>query len=134
MVPSNNQYLVVVVEDDDGMRQAICRVLEVEGFTAKAFVSAEALLAAGAVASAHCLVLDIRLPGMSGFELQRQLSAAGRVPPVVFITAHDVPSARRQAVANAGGYLVKPFPSHALVEAVNHAIDGSEASPHRGLS
>jgi FixJ family two-component response regulator len=122
MASGENEKLVVVVEDDDGMQQAIRRVLEVEGFTAKVFASAEALLAAGVAAHAHCLVLDIRLPGISGFELQRRLTAIGRMPPVVFITAHDVPSSRNQAIANADGYLVKPFLSQALVDAVNRAI------------
>ena len=104
------------------MRQAIRRSLEVKGFEATLFDSAEALLAAGVASMAKCLVLDIHLPGMSGFDLQRHLAAAGSKLPIVFITAHDVPRIREQALASANGYLVKPFSSDALVEAVTRAV------------
>ncbi len=78
------------------MRAAIQRFLEVEGFEAMPFDSAEALLASGAVSQAECMVLDVHLPGMSGFELQRHLADAGTPLPVVFITAHDLPRLRRR--------------------------------------
>ena len=112
----------MVVEDDEGIRQAIRRLLEVKGFEATLFDSAEALLAAGVASKAQCLVLDIHLPGMSGFDLQRHLAAAGTDLPVVFITAHDLPRIRERALASADGYLVKPFSSAALVDAVTHAL------------
>ena len=104
------------------MRHAIRRLLEIEGFEAGLFDSAEALLEAGVAPDAKCLVLDIQLPGMSGFDLQRHLEAAGAARPVIFITAHDLPRIRERALANADSYLVKPFLSETLVDAVTRAL------------
>jgi FixJ family two-component response regulator len=115
---------VVVVEDDESSRQAFERVLNAAGFRARAFPSAETLLAAGAASGAACLVLDIHLPGLSGFELRRELARTGRrLPPVIFITGHDNPAARRQAAAlSAAAYLPKPFAGRTLVETVARAV------------
>jgi FixJ family two-component response regulator len=98
----------------------------------------KALRNAGTVrAAAGCLVLDVRLPGMSGFELYRALRQSGIEPPVIFITAHDEPSAREQAAqAGAVAYLAKPFHGRRLVDAVNRALAGSDpdaADEQRGL-
>jgi FixJ family two-component response regulator len=112
----------LVVEDDEGMRTAIRRLLEAEGFEASLFDSAEALLAADVTSQAQCLVLDIHLPGMSGLELQRHLVGAGTTLPVVFITAHDWSPIRQQALASGDGYLAKPFSGEALVEAITRAL------------
>src|SRR5579862_6119180 len=87
---------VYVVEDDASMSQAIERILRAGGFAPALFVSAEAALEA-AVETADCLVLDIHLPGMSGFHLVRQLAQSGNEVPVVFITAHDEPNVREEA-------------------------------------
>jgi FixJ family two-component response regulator len=110
------------VEDDEDMRTAIRRVLEGAGLRTEAFDSAEALLATDASSRAQCLVLDIQLPGISGFELQARLGAAG--PPVVFITAHDTPSKRKRALASDALYLVKPFLGETLVAAVSRSASG----------
>jgi FixJ family two-component response regulator len=112
---------VVVVEDDSSMRQAIERLLRAASFQTIAFDSAEALLEANATTNAACLVIDIRLPGLSGFELHRRLAEFGATPPVIFITAHDMPSARQQA-QDIGEYLTKPFPGQNLVDAVRRAF------------
>src|SRR5277367_3024071 len=88
---------IVIVEDDPSMSQAIERVLRVGGFTPIMFDSAESALAADAAQAADCLVLDVRLPGMSGFELYHRLIRAGDEPPAIFITAHDEPSVRQEA-------------------------------------
>lgn len=112
--------LVAVVEDDDDMRSAMRRVLEGAGLTAETFDSAEALLVADAASYAKCLVLDVQLPGMSGFELQERLGANG--PPIVFITAHDTPTRRKRALACDACYLVKPFLGETLVAAVMRAM------------
>lgn len=101
------------------MRRAIDRVLRVEGFDTALFDSAEAALAAGLPPRVRCLVLDIQLPGMSGVDLQRHLLAAGTSRPVIFITAHDTPRIRKQALEIGAAYLVKPFASEALAEAVS---------------
>jgi FixJ family two-component response regulator len=116
--------LVAVVEDDDDMRTAIRRVLEAAGIATETFDSAESLLAANAASRARCLVLDLQLPGMSGFELQDRLGAAA--PPMVFITAHDAPAMRRRALATSACYLVKPFLGETLVAAVFDAVRRSD--------
>jgi FixJ family two-component response regulator len=114
---------VVVVEDDAGLRTALEKVLSAGGHGPMTFESAEALLASGAAAGAGCLVLDIRLPGMSGVELYRVLVARGDAPPVIFITAHDEPAVRAETRRlGAAAYLVKPFRGRELVDAIGEAI------------
>jgi FixJ family two-component response regulator len=115
---------IVVVEDDDSSRQAYQRVLSAAGFRTKAFASAENLLESGAALSAACLVLDIHLPGLSGFELRRNLACACGAPlPVIFMTGHDEVAAREQAASlGATAYLAKPFAGRTLVEAVSRAV------------
>jgi FixJ family two-component response regulator len=112
-------YLVAIVEDDEDMRTAIRRVLEGAGLRTETFGCAEALLATDTSSRAQCLVLDIQLSGMSGFELQERLGAGG--PPVVFITGHDTPSKRKRALASDALYLVKPFLGETLVAAVSRS-------------
>ena len=115
--------VVVVVDDDEGVRQAFQRVLEAAGFAPRVFASAESLLDSGDAPGAACLILDVQLPGISGFELCRQLRAgAGPAPPVVFITAHDSPSARDHARTLGAGYLSKPVTGRALLGAVTQLI------------
>ena len=106
------------------MSQAIERILRAGGFTATVFSSAEAALEAGAAALADCLVLDVQLPGMSGFELYRRLALSGVKTPAVFITAHDGPTVREEAerLAGIGSYLPKPFSGHDLLDAVTVAL------------
>lgn len=118
---------IVVVDDDDGLRLAFERLLNAAGFRAETFASAESLLQSEAADRATCLVFDIHLPGLSGFELRRELVRTGCTrPPVIFITGHDVPAAREQAEAlGAAAYLPKPFAGRALVEAVARAVGGS---------
>src|SRR5262245_44013124 len=99
---SSEPPTIVVVEDDAGISQAIERVLRAGGFTPVLFVSAEAALEAGAAEAADGLVLDIHLPGVSGFELYRQLVSSGKSIPVVFITARDEQSARSEAESLGG--------------------------------
>lgn len=114
---------IVVVEDDVSMGQAIERILRAGGFAATVFTCAESALESGALAAASCLILDIHLPGMSGFELYRRLSLSDRVPSVIFITAHDDPSIREQAERmGSESYLAKPFSGRALLDAVNRAL------------
>jgi FixJ family two-component response regulator len=114
---------IVVVEDDASMSQAIERILRAGGFEAVTFVSAEAALAADAARTADCLVLDIRLPGMSGFDLYRRLAHGGADPPVIFITGHDEPALRDEAESlGARSFLCKPFPSGMLLDAVAQAL------------
>jgi FixJ family two-component response regulator len=120
---------VVVVEDDPGMREALHRVLSAGGFKVTIFTSAEALLAAGLPPEAACCVFDVRLPGVSGLELQRTLASRGFAVPVIFITAFDDASTREQACRlGAAAYLMKPFGGRELVEAVIAVVGVNAAS------
>jgi FixJ family two-component response regulator len=108
--------LVAVVDDDEGMRQAMRRVLETEGFATEVFGSAEDFLASGAAGRAACLVLDIHLPGMSGAELHGHLRSMGRWVPTVFVTAHGT--------QETDSCLIKPFAAEKLIQAVSRSIGG----------
>ena len=115
---------IVVVEDDASMSQAIKRILRAGGFMVDTFSCAEDALEVEATSAADCLVLDIHLPGMSGFDLYRQLFNSGKGIPAIFITGHDQPAAREQAARLAGksGYLPKPFSGEELLNAVRHVL------------
>jgi FixJ family two-component response regulator len=123
-MPEQTGVKVVIVEDDDSSRLAYERMLAAAGFRVEAFATAEKLLESGVASRAACLVLDIQLPGISGFELHREFVRSGRKqPPVIFITGHDYPEARTQAEAlGASAFLPKPFTGRALVETVIRAV------------
>jgi FixJ family two-component response regulator len=123
IVPRPLGGLVAIIEDDEDMRQAILRVLEMEGFQAELFSSAEAFLDSGAQSRVQCLVLDIRLPGMSGIDLHERLLSANCFVPTIFITAHEDVYRRRFSKSGAV-CLAKPFLGEALVEKVTTAIEG----------
>lgn len=110
---------IVIVEDDAGLHQAFKRVLSASGHAPLIFESAEALLAGGPIAEVECYVFDVGLPGKSGIELTRELSARGSKVPVIFITAHDEPHVR-EAVARCGAValLIKPFAGRKLLETI----------------
>jgi FixJ family two-component response regulator len=118
--------LIAVVDDDPSMLESIGRLLEALGFEIKLFSSAEAYKAQLGATGAACLILDINLPGMSGIDLQRELSSSGIAVPVIFITGNDSEVTMR-SVAEAGcvACLPKPFGAPALLEAVNKAIGGA---------
>ncbi|WP_205289400.1 response regulator [Lysobacter sp. TY2-98] len=113
------------MEDDGAMRQALRRVLSGSGFTIKAFDSAESLLAElGATQwwpAARCCICDVRLPGMSAFELYRELALRGATAQWIIITAHDAPSVREQAERIHAAYLMKPFEGRTLLSMVARA-------------
>ena len=120
---ADQNHSIVVVEDDAGMRKALERLLRAAGFHALLFASAEALLETTAADSAGCLVLDIHLPGFSGFELRRRLVASGHDAPVIFITAQDEAPARDEArQLNCIAYFRKPVEGTALLEAIRRAL------------
>jgi FixJ family two-component response regulator len=115
--------IVAVVDDDPDMLRAIERLLIVRGFLVEAAHSAEAFLASGASRYADCLLLDIHLGKMSGFELRDLLTAAGCPIPIVFITAFDDERTRQQALrAACVDCLHKPFTSQLLFAAIQKAI------------
>lgn len=117
---------ILIVDDDPDINLAIHRLLSAAGFPAAAFLSAEELLKDGAASTAECLVLDINLPGASGFELYRQLADSGVHIPVIFITALDDSDwqARAQSVG-ATAYLTKPFEGERLLSAIEKALEGA---------
>ncbi|HEY6235841.1 MAG TPA: response regulator [Candidatus Elarobacter sp.] len=115
--------LVIVVEDDQDLRRAFERVLIASGFAVRSFGAAEAFLDVGRVNEAACLVVDIRLPGISGFDLVHQLRTRGGPPPTIFISAFDDAANRKRACDSGSvAYLAKPFLGSELVTAVKLAL------------
>jgi FixJ family two-component response regulator len=111
--------LVAIVEDDASMRRSIERLLHANKYSTAAFASAEEFLQSGLAERALGLVLDIHLPGMSGIQLRRSLSAAGSKLPIVFITAFDDDATRAEAFsAGCVDCLHKPFEASRLIEAL----------------
>src|SRR5262245_54320824 len=101
---------ILVVEDDEGMRLAVERLLHAGGYLVSTFDSAEALLGSEEIWHAGCLVLDVRLPGLSGVELSQRLASVGLELPIIFMTAHDDPRTHDEALASRPvAYLHKPF-------------------------
>ena len=118
---------VVVVDDDASVRRGLARLLRSAGYRAETFASAREFLARGAGDSPACLVLDVRMPGLSGLDLHEVLVREGHAVPVVFITGHgDVPLAGRAVKADAVDFLAKPVDGHALLGAVARALAQSQ--------
>jgi FixJ family two-component response regulator len=116
--------LVAIVDDDDSMRSALLGMLHVVGLPAEAFSSAEEFLKSGQQRQAECLIADIRMPGMSGLELQAKLNAEACRIPIIFITAHGDEKMRMQALrAGAVEFMAKPFDDEALLESVRAALE-----------
>lgn len=111
-----------VVEDDPSFLRALRRLLSAAGFSVVTFASAEEFLASESAGATACLVLDVHLGGMSGFDLQQHLLAAGTTIPTIFITSHDDPGTRKRA-RSGGLYLRKPFREDALIGAIRQALE-----------
>jgi FixJ family two-component response regulator len=124
MATQRNTKLVAIVDDDDLMRSALEGLLKAVGLPAKAFASAEEFLEFGEAKQTACLIADIRMPGMSGLELQAKLNADACRIPIVFITAHGDEKMRMQAMrAGAVEFLAKPFDDEALLDSVRAALN-----------
>ncbi len=120
--------LVCVVDDDESVRESLRASLRTVGYGVEAYASAEGFLSSVSASQANCLILDVRMPGMTGPELQRELIARHRRMPVVFITSHGDDNLRQQLLAQgAVACLRKPFTEEAVLAAVQAAI-GSESS------
>jgi FixJ family two-component response regulator len=116
--------VVAIVDDDDLMRSALQGLLKAVGLPAQAFGSAEEFLKSGQQQQTACLIADIRMPGLSGLELQAQLNADHCRIPTIFITAHGDARMRMQALrAGAVEFLTKPFDNKALIESVRAALE-----------
>jgi FixJ family two-component response regulator len=124
MITQQKTKLVVIVDDDDSMRGALQGLLKAVGLPAIAFASAEEFLDSGRQFETACLIADIRMPGMSGLELQAQLNAERCRIPTIFITAHGDSRMRMQALREgAVEFLAKPFDDVALLESVRAALE-----------
>ena len=122
------EAVVIVVDDDASVRAALKELIESVGLEVRLYASASAFLEAPILDTTSCLVLDVRLPGMSGIKVQEKLSRAGVYVPIVFVTGHgDVAMAVRAMKAGAIDFLTKPFRSQDLLDAVFAALERDSA-------
>jgi FixJ family two-component response regulator len=123
MATEEKVKMVVIVDDDESMRNALQGLMKEVGLAAQAFASAEDFLAFGRAQQAGCVIADIRMPGMSGLELQARLKAEHCNIPIIFITGHGDEKMRLQALrAGAVEFLSKPFDDEILLESVRAAM------------
>jgi FixJ family two-component response regulator len=124
MVTGVKTKLVAIVDDDELMRGAVQGLLKSVGLPAQVFASAEEFLNSGLHRETACLIADIRMPGMSGLELQAKLNSERCCIPTIFITAHGDAKMRMQALrAGASEFLTKPFDDEVLLENVRAALE-----------
>ena len=124
MATEEKSTLVAIVDDDDSLRVALQGLLKATGFPAEAYASAEEFLSSGQQQQTACLITDIRMPGMSGLELQAKLNADRFRIPIIFLTAHGDEKMRMQALrAGAVEFMAKPFDDEALLESVRAALE-----------
>jgi FixJ family two-component response regulator len=116
--------LIFIVDDDASVREAVSNLLESVGFRTRVFPSTEEFQAAARPEVPSCLLLDVRLPGVSGLEFQEMLAQAGISIPIIFITAHgDVPMTSRAMKGGAIDFLMKPFQKEDLLEAIHQGLE-----------
>jgi FixJ family two-component response regulator len=120
--------IVFVVDDDLSVRDALESLVRSAGFEVETFASAQDFLARRRAGGPSCLVLDVRLPGLSGLDLQKRIVEANREIPIVFITGHgDVPTSVRAMKAGAVEFLIKPFSDQDLLDAIQQAIERDQS-------
>jgi FixJ family two-component response regulator len=120
---------VFIVDDDSGMRQAVQDLVESVGLRAESFSTGEEFLKRLRTTDPSCLVLDVRLPQMSGLDFQRQLTEIGVQIPIIFITAHgDIPMSVRALKSGAVEFLTKPFRDQDLLDAIQQALHRDSAA------
>ena len=126
---SNTHLTVFVVDDDRSVREGLVDLISSVGMNVKAFSSAQEFLQHKRPDTPACLVLDVRLPGPSGLDLQRQLGRSGHPIPVIFITGHgDIPMSVRAMKDGAVEFLTKPFRDQDLLDAIHQALDSDRAA------
>ena len=132
MVTEIKSKLVAILDDDELMRGALQGLLKAVGLPAEAFVSAEEFLNSGQQHQVACLIADIRMPGMSGLELQAKLNAERCRIPIIFITGHgDIPMTVKAMKSGAMEFLTKPFRDQDLLDAIHQALDRDRAARQR---
>src|SRR6266403_2640181 len=115
---------VFIIDDDRGMRQAIQDLVESVGLRAESFAIGEEFLSRQRAGDPSCLVLDVRLPQMSGLDFQRRLAETGVQTPIIFITAHgDIPMSVKALKSGAVEFLTKPFKDQDLLDAIQQALE-----------
>jgi FixJ family two-component response regulator len=120
---------VFIVDDDSGMRQAVQDLVESVGLRAESFSTGEEFLKRQRTTDPSCLVLDVRLPQMSGLDFQRQLTEIGVEIPIIFITAHgDIPMSVKALKSGAVEFLTKPFRDQDLLDAIQQALHRDSAA------
>jgi FixJ family two-component response regulator len=124
--------IVFVVDDDVSVREALESLVRSAGFKVETFASAQDFLDHRRADGPSCLVLDVRLPGLSGLDLQKRIGEANREIPIVFITGHgDVPTSVRAMKAGAVEFLIKPFSDRDLMDAIEQAIKRDQSARHQ---
>ena len=119
--------LISIVDDDDSFRNSLDNLIRSVGFQAQGFSSAEAFLNSNQAHDTACLILDVRMPGMNGLDLQRQMVASNWHIPIIFITSHTDGDARARALeAGAVDFLYKPFRDEDLLNAIDRVLKHSE--------
>src|SRR5262245_8478510 len=119
----SNHSLISIVDDDISVRESLQGLIRSVGFEVEVFASAEEFFNSAHLRNTRCLILDVRMPGMNGLQLQRRLALFRDDIPVIFITAHGDESARWQAFKNgAANYLFKPFSEEALLGSIYLAL------------
>src|SRR5271169_4704811 len=121
--------MVFAIDDDASMREALSRLFRSIGMRAQIFASAQDFLIFERPGAPACLVLDVRLPGLSGLDLQRELAAADWAIPIIFITGHgDIPMSVQAMKAGAAEFLTNPLRDQVLLDAIHHAIERDRGS------
>lgn len=121
--PDEEQPLILIVDDDAAMREALHELILSAGMQPACFASTRELLDAGVLDRPGCLILDVRMPGASGLDLQHQLATSGNRKPIIFLTGHgDIPMTVQAMKSGAVDFLTKPVRDQTLLDAVNAAI------------
>jgi FixJ family two-component response regulator len=124
MVSDQSTKFIAIVDDDESVQSALQDLIEADGLSARCFGSAEEFLESDLQGKTACLIVDIRLPGMSGLDLQARLKADRLNTPIIFITSHGDERVRMQAMREgAAEFLIKPFDDQVLLSRVRAALD-----------
>ena len=132
---TDTDALVIVVDDDESVRESLISLVRSAGLKVTAFASANEFLDQHAPTVPTCLVLDIRMPGLSGLDLQKELATASRRIPIIFLTGHgNIPMTVRAMKAGASEFLTKPFSDDELLTAIHKALASVKEPAARQLT
>jgi FixJ family two-component response regulator len=124
---ANAKYLVSIVDNDESIREATESLLKSNGYRTQCFSSATEFIASPLISETACLILDIKMPGMTGIELQEFLAQGHLRIPIIFITAHGDRETRKFAIrGGATAFIIKPFSEEGLLSAIRSAVEANE--------